>query len=87
MSTFEIVEVGLPDSDDKGAWKAYWKKQGQPWRREPRISKERQDYLAERRKIEPDIEQGIYPFKDIKLRRADIEWLLSTHDNNRLSIL
>ena len=27
--------------------------------------------------------KGIYPFKDIKLRRADVEWLLSTHDNGR----
>ena len=33
--------------------------------------------------IEPDLDRGIYPFKDIKLSRADIEWLLSTHDNNR----
>ncbi len=36
-----------------------------------------------RRAIVPDIEQGIYPFKDIKLNRADVEWLLATHENGR----
>jgi uncharacterized protein YjbI with pentapeptide repeats len=83
VSTFEIVEAGLPTGDDKAEWAKFWKSNKQPWRTEPRISKERQHYLAERRKIEPDIEEGIYPFKDIKLSRADIEWLLSTHENGR----
>ena len=45
------------------------------------ISKERQEFLAERRKIKPDYRQDIYPFKDIKLKRADIEWLLATHES------
>ncbi len=27
----------------------------------------------------PDIEKGIYPFKGVKLERADVEWLLATH--------
>jgi uncharacterized protein YjbI with pentapeptide repeats len=83
MSTFEIVEAGLPTSDDKEAWKKFWKTNKQPWRTEPRISKERQKYLTERRKIKPDFQQCIYPFKDIKLSRADVEWLLSTHENGR----
>ncbi len=83
MSSFEIVEAGLPASDDEEAWKKFWKSKNQPWRTEPRISKERQDYLAERRKIKPSIRQGSYPFKDIKLSRADVEWLLSTHENER----
>ena len=26
---------------------------------------------------------GIYPFRDIKLSRVDIEWLLETHENGR----
>jgi uncharacterized protein YjbI with pentapeptide repeats len=72
-----------PATDDKEAWKAYWKALGQPWRTEPEIDVERQAYLAERRSIEPDIIQGIYPFKEIKLNRADIEWLLETHENGR----
>ncbi len=74
-----------PANDDTEAWKVYWKTQGQPWRSEPEISKERQELLAEQRKIKPDAYQGIYPFRDInpKLTCADIEWLLATHDNNR----
>jgi pentapeptide repeat protein len=72
-----------PSNDNDEAWKAYWKAQGQPWRTEPEIDAERQKYLAERRAIIPNIEQGIYPFKDIKLSRADVEWLLATHENGR----
>jgi hypothetical protein len=75
----------LPANDDTEAWKVYWKEQGQEWRTEPEIDVERQKYLAERRTITPDIKQGIYPFKDIepKLSRADVEWLLATHENGR----
>jgi uncharacterized protein YjbI with pentapeptide repeats len=70
-----------PTNDDIDAWKKYWRAQEQLWRTEPEIDADRQAFLAERRKIEPDIEKGIYPFKDIKLSRADVEWLLATHDN------
>ncbi len=72
-----------PDNEDIEAWKAYWKEQGQPWRTEPEIDLERQAYLTEYRSIKPDIKKGIYPFKDEKLSRADVEWLLSTHENGR----
>ena len=72
-----------PANDDTEAWKVYWKTQGQPWRTEPEIDAERQKYLAERRNIIPDIEKCIYSFKDIKLTRADVEWLLATHENGR----
>ena len=74
-----------PANDDKEAWKTYWKEQGQLWRTEPEIDIERQKYLAERRKIKTSFKQGIYPFKGIdpKLSRADIEWLLATHENGR----
>jgi hypothetical protein len=74
-----------PANDDTEGWKAYWKAQGLPWRTEPEIDAERQKYLTERRAIVLDMEQGIYPFKDIepKLSRADIEWLLATHENGR----
>jgi uncharacterized protein YjbI with pentapeptide repeats len=84
---YEIQDSLLkrPGYYDKEAWKAYWEYLGQPWRTEPEIKNERQEYLAERRKRKPNIEYGIYPFKEIdpKLSRADIEWLLATHDNNR----
>jgi uncharacterized protein YjbI with pentapeptide repeats len=70
-----------PAPDDREGWKTYWKERQQPWRSEPEISAERQKYLAERRAAPPDVQQGIYPFRNIKLGRADIEWLLQTHDN------
>jgi uncharacterized protein YjbI with pentapeptide repeats len=79
----QVPALQRPANDDKEAWKAYWKAQGQTWRTEPEIDIERQKYLAERRCITPDIEQGIYPFKGIKLSRADVEWLVVTHENGR----
>lgn len=80
-----IAIPSRPASEDREGWKAYWAAQGQPWRIEPEIDEERQHYLAERRAIKPDIAKGIYPFKDIepKLRRADVEWLLATHEDGR----
>jgi uncharacterized protein YjbI with pentapeptide repeats len=56
-----------------------------PWRTEPEIGESRQQYLAERRATRPNINQGIYPFRDenggIRLNRADVEWLLATHES------
>src|SRR5712691_11424683 len=70
-----------PPTNEPKAWITYWKAQGQPWRTEPEIKTERQQYLAERRKIDPDFELGKYPFAGIELTRADVEWLLSTHES------
>jgi uncharacterized protein YjbI with pentapeptide repeats len=53
------------------------------WQMEPEISSERQAYLEQRLAILPDPVHGIYPFGGIALTRADIEWLLIHHDNNR----
>jgi uncharacterized protein YjbI with pentapeptide repeats len=50
------------------------------WRTEPEIDVERQEFLAGCLATIPDIKQGIYPFKDIKLSRADVEWLLLKHE-------
>ena len=72
-----------PLGDDKEAWKAYWEKQGQPWRTEPEIGLERQTYLTERLGIKPDIKQGIYPFQGVHLSRTEVEWLLAMHENAR----
>ena len=69
----------VPDGFD--SWNAYWTAQGMPWRTEPELDAERRRYLAGRRAIAPDITQGIYPFKGIRLDRADVEWLLATHDS------
>jgi hypothetical protein len=54
-----------------------------PWRTEPELDEDRQGFLAKRKTVAPDIENGIYPYRDetggIKLDRADVEWLLATH--------
>jgi hypothetical protein len=83
VNSKQAPTVQRPINDDREAWKAYWKTQGQPWRTEPEIDAERKIYLTERREINPNIEQGIYPFKDIMLSRADVEWLLTTHENGK----
>lgn len=71
-----------PTSGDYTEWKDYWRTaHNQQWRTEPEIDAERQHYLAARRAIKPSIEKLIYPFKDIQLSRADIEWLLATHES------
>lgn len=74
-----------PAPDGYTSWPGYWKSQGMPWRTEPEIDEERQNFLAARREIVPDIESGVYPFKDIKLDRADVEWLLATHESGGIS--
>jgi uncharacterized protein YjbI with pentapeptide repeats len=73
----------IPRPTTEEEWRAHWKAQNQPWRVEPEISPERQEELAKRRAIVPDIKQGIYPFRGMKLNRADVEWLLATHDGGR----
>src|SRR5258708_18090665 len=52
-----------------------------PWRTEPEIDAGRQAFLTERRMTVVDEEQDIYPFADMALSRADIEWLLATHES------
>src|SRR5438270_13052856 len=83
QSGTQVSTLRPTTNDDKKSWIVYWKSQGQPWRTEPEIDMKRQKYLTERRNITPDIELGIYPFRDIKLSRADIEWLLTTHEDGR----
>lgn len=72
-----------PAVQDREGWQSFWAERGQAWRTEPEIDEERQAELAARRSIVPDVLQGIYPFKGMKLKRADIEWLLATHENGR----
>src|SRR5689334_16109002 len=79
----QVSTLQRPAADDPNAWKEYWTAKGWPWRTEPEIDAERQKYLAERHAVIPNIEKGIYPFRDIKLSRADVEWLLATHENGR----
>jgi uncharacterized protein YjbI with pentapeptide repeats len=72
-----------PSSDDREVWQAYWQQIGQPWRTEPEIDTRHQKQLATSRSTVSNIEQGIYPFKGMQLSRADVEWLLATHENGR----
>jgi uncharacterized protein YjbI with pentapeptide repeats len=71
-----------PKTSNPEDWCNYWQTQKQPWRHEPEINPERQEELSKCRLIQSDINQNIYPFKGMKLTRADVEWLLSTHENN-----
>jgi uncharacterized protein YjbI with pentapeptide repeats len=69
---------------DAEKWQAHWKQQGQPWRREPSIDAERQLFLASCLEGGVAIEQGKYPFKGMRLFRADVEWLLAVaEESNR----
>jgi uncharacterized protein YjbI with pentapeptide repeats len=84
QQTQQIFPVPLqrsPTSPEE--WRQYWQAKGFPWRTEPEIDVKQQEKLTKCRAIVPDIEKGIYPFKGIKLSRADIEWLLVTHENGR----
>src|SRR2546421_1409120 len=80
---YTTIQPQRPITENRDAWHAYWQALNQPWRTEPEIDEMRQAYLAKRRNITPNKEQGISPFKDIKLSRADIEWLLATHEDGR----
>ncbi len=70
-----------PTTSNRNEWQEYWNARGQEWRTEPEISLERQQFLQERLTIEVDLDVGIYKFRDVKLDRADVEWLLANHDN------
>lgn len=57
-----------------------WQTSIRVWQTEPVISHERQIYLEQRRALVPNVTTGTYSFRDIALTRADIEWLLATHE-------
>ncbi|HEU0028674.1 MAG TPA: hypothetical protein VFQ25_16320 [Ktedonobacterales bacterium] len=77
------VDVARPvDGARAEVWRAYWAARGMPWRTEPEIDGARRTYLAERRAVTADITRSAYPFKDITLTRADVEWLLATHESD-----
>jgi uncharacterized protein YjbI with pentapeptide repeats len=61
----------------------FWAGHGQPWRTEPEIAADRQAMLAARRAITPDVGRGEFPFTGVRLARADLEWLLATHEDGR----
>jgi Pentapeptide repeats (8 copies) len=67
-------------------WADYWTALGMPWRTEPPIDEARRQYLTACRDVRPHIKLGVYPFRDegggIALNRADVEWLLATHESD-----
>ncbi len=75
--------VPYPKTEDRIEWRAYWDAQGQPWRTEPEIDKKRQKVLTTHLAIVPDVQRSIYPFADVPLTRADVEWLLANHENGQ----
>jgi uncharacterized protein YjbI with pentapeptide repeats len=77
------TSAGANPAGADASWRARWSAAGQPWRRAPEIPPARQAYLAERRASVPNITTGTYPFGAIPLTRADLEWLLATHDDGR----
>jgi hypothetical protein len=70
----EDAAGAAPRSDD---WRERWRRAGRPWRTEPPIADDRRQFLLARRAVVPDIQRGIYPFKDVHLNRVDVEWLLA----------
>ncbi len=83
QDNMHILPLPRPLVADRAEWLAYWKSVDQPWRTEPEIDVERQQYLTQRLTIQVDLDEGIYQFKGVKLNRADIEWLLVQHENGR----
>jgi uncharacterized protein YjbI with pentapeptide repeats len=43
----------------------------------------RQQQLLQMLAVMPDIAQGRYPFRNVRLSRSDVEWLLAQHDDGR----
>src|SRR5437879_3475730 len=78
-----LVSPQRPTINDRAVWYTYWRERGQSWRTEPEIDEKRQAELTSHRAIVPDIKKGVYPFTGIKLGRADVEWLLATHNSGR----
>jgi len=84
QQTQQVIRVPLQQSPTSPEeWCEYWQAKGFPWRTEPEIDAKRQEELSQCRIIVPDIEKGNYPFKGVKLNRADVEWLLATYENGR----
>lgn len=80
LSLATLQRPAIAAGDD--AWRAYWAARGWPWRTQPEIDARRQAYLTTQRHITPNSKKSVYPFKDTRLARADVEWLLATHESN-----
>jgi uncharacterized protein YjbI with pentapeptide repeats len=75
-----ILTGQRPTTTDTAIWNMYWERKGQPWRNQPEIDAERQQYLEKRRHRLFKENKPVVPLRDVQLSRADIEWLLATHE-------
>ncbi len=75
----------LTPAEERDRWVTHWRSQGQPWRSEPELDAARQTELADRRIVAAEVAQGSFPFAgdELALTRADVEWLLATHEDGR----
>lgn len=80
-TTLATLQHPAVDARDD-AWRAYWAVRGWAWRTQPEIDEQRQAALGAQRAITPNSKKSVYPFKDARLTRADVEWLLVTHESN-----
>jgi uncharacterized protein YjbI with pentapeptide repeats len=69
--------------DECDMWRDYWRAHHQPWRREQEIENQRQGELHNWRSTQPSIGHSRYPFRGVRLNRADIEWLLASHESGQ----
>lgn len=79
----QILTLQRPTTTDTVIWNMYWERQGQAWRNQPEIDAERQEYLGQRRHYLLKENKLVAPLQNIPLSRADIEWLLATHEHGR----
>ncbi len=78
-----LESIQPPAMTEVNAWRQYWKTQGVSWRILPEIPPDRIRVLQEKLAIKPQPIKGIYPFKGMRLHRADIEWLLVNHQDDQ----
>jgi hypothetical protein len=69
--------------DECDSWRDYWRAHNQPWRSEQEIENRRQGELHTWRSTLPSIGQSRYPFRGVTLYRADVEWLLASHESGQ----
>ena len=75
--------VAVATTTMRGRWRTHWRQLGQFWRSEPEIDAERQGELVARRAVAANVARGVFPFGGMRLTRADVEWLLATHEGGR----
>ena len=89
----EQLELQRPDQlpeaaelfalDECDMWRDYWRAHQQSWRCEQEIGTQRQGELRNWRSTLPSIGHGRYPLRGVTLSRADVEWLLASHESGQ----